>query len=62
MVPLLVLFSASARGEYSDDWGPAAGSPLPMLEALDQDGVLRQLDDLSGSQGLLLFLNRSADW
>ena len=49
-------------GEYSDEWGPEVGSKLPVLEAHDQAGVLRNLENLSGEGGLLLFLNRSADW
>ena len=58
-----VLFAGAASADdYSDNWGPAVGSPLPLLEAYDQSGTLRTLDDLSGEQGLLLFLNRSADW
>ena len=58
------LFSTSAAwaSEYSEGWGPAVGSQLPVLEAPDQTGTIRTLDDLSGEQGLLLFLNRSADW
>ncbi len=48
--------------DYSDGWGPAVGSRLPVLEAPDQTGRVRHLADLSGEQGLLLFLNRSADW
>lgn len=48
--------------EYSDGWGPATGSQLPVLEAYDQAGQLQTLASLSGDQGLLLFLNRSADW
>lgn len=52
---------ASAR-EYSDGWGPPVGSALPVLEAYDQAGELRSLESLAGDKGLLLFLNRSADW
>lgn len=48
--------------DYSDSWGPALGSTLPVLSAPDQTGAIRTLDDLAGEQGLLLFLNRSADW
>jgi hypothetical protein len=48
--------------EYADAWGPAVGSKLPVLEAPDQTGRVRTLEDLTGEQGLLLFLNRSADW
>jgi len=48
--------------EYSQSWGPEVGTELPLLEAYDQAGQLRTLENLSGEQGLLLFLNRSADW
>ena len=48
--------------DYGDDWGPALGSALPKLEANDHTGVLRNLDNLAGERGLLLLLNRSADW
>ncbi|MGD8416643.1 MAG: hypothetical protein PVH91_06265 [Pseudomonadales bacterium] len=59
----LVLLAASAfAADYSDHWGPAVGSKLPVLEAPDQTGTVRTLDDLAGDHGLLLFLNRSADW
>ena len=49
-------------GEFAESWGPAVGSTVPVLEAPDQTGTLRTLEDLAGEQGLLLFLNRSADW
>ena len=62
LVPVVTLFGAFANAEYNDDWGPEAGSALPVLEAPDQDGQIRTLDSLSGNQGLLLFLHRSADW
>ena len=61
LLPVLALFG-TANAEYADDWGPAKGTQVPVLEAYDQDGVLRSVDNLTGSQGLLLFLNRSADW
>ncbi len=48
--------------EYAEAWGPEVGSTPPLLEAPDQTGTLRSLSDLAGEQGLLLFLNRSADW
>ena len=47
---------------YADAWGPATGTRLPLLEAPDQQGRMRTLDDLAGDRGLLLFLIRSADW
>lgn len=58
----LVASSGAWSSEYSDGWGPALGTTLPLLEAPDQTGATRTLADLSGEQGLLLFLNRSADW
>jgi hypothetical protein len=48
--------------EYSEQWGPTVGSELIVLEAYDQSGQLRTLTNLTGERGLLLFLNRSADW
>ena len=63
LVSLTGLSAASALADdYSDGWGPQVGSILPVLEAPDQSGRMRTLDNLSGEQGLLLFLNRSADW
>ena len=58
----LVLATGASADEYADAWGPAVGSPLPVLEAPDQTGTVRTLEDLSGSEGLLLLLSRSADW
>jgi len=48
--------------EYTDQWGPTVGSRLTVLEAYDQSGQLRTLANLTGERGLLLFMNRSADW
>ncbi len=48
--------------DYSAGWGPAVGTVLPPIAAPDQAGVEHRLADLSGDQGLLLFLSRSADW
>lgn len=62
VLPLLVALAPAASAEYVDDWGPAVGSRIPPLAVSDQDGSLRTLADLSGENGLLLFLNRSADW
>ena len=54
--------AASQEAQYAASWGPEIGSALPLLEARDQSGQLRTLDDLTGAQGLLLLLSRSADW
>ena len=58
---ILVSLAASAD-DYAAGWGPAIGSTMPVLDAPDQSGERRSLQDLSGDQGLLLFLSRSADW
>jgi hypothetical protein len=62
LIVTVVAASVAAADEYSAQWGPEVGSPLAVLEAYDQAGTLRTLDNLAGEQGLLLFLNRSADW
>ena len=59
---MLLGASGAWAEEFSDAWGPEVGSTLPVLEAPDQTGEVRTLADLAGEQGLLLFLNRSADW
>jgi hypothetical protein len=48
--------------EYSEGWGPQVGSQLPLLQATDQAGNQRKLENVAGPNGLLLFLSRSADW
>lgn len=48
--------------DYASQWAPPVGTLLPVLEAQDHTGELRTLANLGGEQGLLLFLNRSADW
>ena len=48
--------------DYADTWGPLVGKALPLLEAYDHAGQLRTLENLVGERGLLLSLNRSADW
>lgn len=67
LAALLLLLSVALPAQaddpgYSDDWGPAAGTTLPMLSAQDQSGATRTLADLTGSSGMLLMLVRSADW
>lgn len=59
---VLWMSAVPAMADYVDGWGPALGSFMPPLEAVDETGTVRTLEDLSGDQGLLLFLNRSADW
>ena len=47
---------------YQNNWGPEVGSQVALLAAKDQNGDVQQLKDLAGSQGVLIFHNRSADW
>ena len=48
--------------EYQDAWGPPIGSAMPSFRAPDHTDAWRDLADLSGENGLLLFAVRSADW
>ncbi len=57
-----LLAAVAGAAEYQANWGPAVGAPLPALSALDQRGVARDFASLGGKRGLLLFVNRSADW
>ncbi len=59
---LMLALGQLQADDYSAGWGPAVGSSMPMLAAPDQAGLERGLANLSGEQGLLLFLSRSADW
>ena len=59
---LLSLAHTVSADDYADGWGPAVGTKLPVLQAPDQTGKPRSLENLAGEQGLLLFLRRSADW
>lgn len=42
-------------------WGPAIGTRVE-INAQDDTGSERSLAELAGKKGLLVFLNRSADW
>lgn len=57
-----MLASAALADDYADGWGLAVGAQAPAIAAKDQSGALRDLGSLAGERGLLLFLNRSADW
>lgn len=54
--------SAPEAGSWVAQWGPAIGARAPAIEAPDHTGATRTLADLAGENGLLLMLNRSADW
>ena len=42
--------------------GPDPGERIPNFVLPDENGVLKSLPDLTGSNGLLLVFHRSADW
>ena len=42
--------------------GPDLGQRIPDFGLPDENGVLKSLADLTGSNGLLLVFHRSADW
>ena len=56
------LASLALADDYADGWGLAVGAKAPAIEAADQTGAVRDLASLTGERGLLLILNRSADW
>jgi len=62
LLAALVLSSAAAAQEW--EWAPKfqPGDQLPPIQSQDQNGELRQLQDLVGDKGLILVLSRSFDW
>ena len=52
-----------ATTSFAEDLGPAIGTKAPDIGTRpDQSGKPRQLPDLMGRNGLVLFFFRSADW
>ena len=57
-----VVFFGATTG-FAEDLGPAIGTKAPDIGTrLDQSGKPRQLSDLTGRNGLVLFFFRSAEW
>ena len=48
--------------DYAEEWGPAAGTPIPAGSFTSHNGETRTLLDLTGDKGLLILFNRSANW
>lgn len=46
----------------AQDFGPAVGAMAPPITARDSTGAMRELADLAGPNGLVLYFNRSLDW
>lgn len=55
-------YGLPVAADYGSQWGPELGSKAPQIAAPDQSGAPRDLNSLAGGHGLLLFMNRSADW
>ena len=53
---------AAGGADFQESWGPPTGSEMLPISAPDQHGTPRDLANLSGANGLLLFAVRSADW
>jgi len=61
IVAAAMSFAASTSAQ-THSFGPAVGATLPAIAAQDQDGARRDLASLSGPNGLVLLVTRSADW
>ena len=48
--------------KYVDQWGPAIGEQAPELVVKDIDGNIRNVQGLSGKEGLVIFFIRSTSW
>ena len=57
----LALIASGASAE-AGSWGPEVGGALPAIEAPDETGTRRTLEDLTGANGLLFLFSRSVDW
>lgn len=63
LISLILVWSFTnvlAAAEFSP--GLSVGSKAPELKVLDQQGQARKLSELTGSKGLLVVFNRSAEW
>ena len=59
----LVGISATVQADdYAKEWAPPVGSAMPAIAAKDHTGADRNFENLAGENGILIFLNRSADW
>lgn len=58
----LLVATLAMASEYTDGWGPSAGTPIPDGEFASHPGATRTVSDLMGDKGLLILFNRSANW
>ena len=52
---------ASLKERFAD-WDEARRASIPAIQASDQLGKIREFEDLSGPEGLLLLFFRTVDW
>lgn len=59
-----LLLGSSAANAQEFVWAPEfpVGAQLAEIAAQDQNGELRQFEDLVGDSGMLFMLSRSFDW
>lgn len=62
VVVTLGFMAPSQADDYTAEWAPPIGSEIPAIDAQDHTGQARNFANLAGDNGLLIFLNRSADW
>ena len=62
MVALAACTLAAGADDYQEAWGPPTDSAMLSISTPDQHGASRDLANLSGANGLLLFAFRSAAW
>ena len=59
-----LLLGSSAASAQEFVWAPEfpVGAQMAEIAAQDQNGELRQFEDLVGENGMLFMLSRSFDW
>jgi len=62
LIAAFALALTSTAWAQSHNLGPAVGSTIPAISALDQTGASRSLSSLSGENGIVLSVTRAADW
>lgn len=63
LTAILAVLGVAGPGLAQDIPGPAVGDAFPhKLEAADQTGAARSLENLYGDNGVVVFFVRSADW
>ena len=64
MLALFLLGSFQLAMAQEFVWAPdfPVGASIPGISAQDQNGELRNFDELKGEKGMLFMLSRSFDW